>query len=135
MHKLVPFLITAATLGSCTAVPPPGAPTLRGQAELSRLLAGKVAGPPQKCLSRYRAEHLVPIDGHTLAYRDGPTTWINHVQGNCAGLEYGYTLVTKPFGFNGPCKGDVAQVVDPGSGMLAGSCFFGDFVPYKPIAR
>ena len=129
--RLISLALMSTLVAGCTMMPPPAGPDLRGQSRLAEMLAGKVAGPPQRCLQSDRADDMIPIDATTIAYRDGRTTWVNHVQGSCAGLAMGNTLVTKPFGFSGPCAGDIAHVVEPASGMMTGSCTFGEFVPYR----
>jgi hypothetical protein len=128
--RLIALVSIAAAVAGCTATPPPGAPDMRGQMMLAQMLQGKVAGAPQRCLQVSQTRDLVPIDATTLAYRDGATTWINHVEGYCGGLQTGGTLVTRPDGPSGPCSGDMARVVDF-AGMTTGSCLLGPFVPYR----
>lgn len=104
----------------------------RSQAELSRELAGRVAGAPERCLPDYSRANLTIIDNDTLLYRDGRTIWVQRPRGGCTGLaNSGNTLVTRQFGTSQMCDGDISQVVDLRSGMLAGSCVFGPFVPYR----
>lgn len=124
------ILPISAVLGSCTVqAPPPPVPYT--DAGLSQLLAGKAAGAPKSCLSNYRTSTLEMVRGSTVVYREGSRIWVNHMQGGCAPAQsFGYTLVTRPFGFSGPCKGDIAYVVAPSGGPIVGSCEYGDFVPF-----
>ena len=70
------------------------------------------------------------IDDHTILFADGRTTWRNDPPGGCSNLgRPGYTMVTRLFGAQ-YCRGDIVHVVDSSSGMFAGSCALGDFVPY-----
>jgi hypothetical protein len=133
MQRLVPIFVAAAALGSCTiATPPPAGYAINQQAQFAQVLAGRVAGAPRRCLPHPQNSQIVAVNANTVAYRDGSTIWVSHTEGSCANLQSGYTLVVKSFGFSGPCRGDVAQVVDR-SGMTGGSCFFGDFVPYGRV--
>ncbi len=127
--RLAPLILTATVISGCTATPPPTAPDMRGQMMLAQMLQGQVAGPAQRCLQNSQTRTLVPVDATTIVYRDGGTTWVNHVHGLCGGLQSG-TLITKPIGGLGLCDGDVAQVIDF-SGMPTGSCTFGPFIPYR----
>jgi hypothetical protein len=95
------------------------------------LLAGKVAGPPQNCLSSYHQDDMVVIDENTIAFRQGSRrVYINHMQGGCSNLGGSYALVTKQFGSSELCRGDIGQVVDLTNHLTVGSCVFGDFIPY-----
>ena len=141
MEALVKALQTCAAGGllalAASCVPNPvyeQRAAARTQAELSRELAGRVAGAPQSCLPEYSTSQLNVIDNNTLIYRDGRTVWVQRPRGGCSGLaNSGNTLVTRKFGTSQMCDGDISQVVDLRTGMLAGSCVFGPFVPYtKP---
>ena len=130
------ILAIAAAAGSCTMAPPPPSPAqfAEAQAKFSQLTTGKVAGAPQNCVTSLEANDMIIIDDATLAFRNGnQRVYINHMQGECPGISGGWnTLVTKsPSG--SLCRGDIASVVDLRSRMHAGSCIFGDFVPYTRV--
>ncbi len=75
---------------------------------------------------------MVIIDDNTVVFRDSPSrVYRNDFRGyGCQNLGSGhYTLVTRSSG-PGLCSGDIAQVVDLGSGINVGSCVLGEFVPY-----
>src|SRR5206468_40731 len=101
-------------------------------AELAQLLAGKVAQRPISCLLHYSANDMRVIDDETIAFRDGARrTYVTHMNGPCSNLASGHsTLVTHQYGSADLCRGDIARVVDSGSGFPIGSCSFGDFTPY-----
>lgn len=132
MRPLMP-LFTFVILAGCTAAPPPPAAYNPGnQIRLAQLLAGKVAGVPERCLPAPSTTDLIPIDGNHVAYRAGSTIYVSTTEGSCANLNGSSVLVTKPVGgASGPCRGDTAYVVDSSSGMTMGSCTFGDFIPYR----
>jgi len=130
MRKALPVLLMVS-FGSCTVAPAPFANVQGGQARLAQMLAGKIAGRPQSCIPSYVASNLEVIDPTTFAYRDGSRIYVNQVQGACHGAQTpGYTLVMHPFGFGGPCQNDVVRVTELSTGMVAGSCILGPFVPY-----
>ena len=121
-------------LSGCATRPQPPTQTAEAQAELQKLIAGKVAGQPITCLPHYRAEDMVRIDDSTIAFRQGSTVYVNHLRGVCTNLKSSfYALVTHSNG-SGLCNGDIAQVRDVSHGMIVGSCGLGDFIPYSKPA-
>lgn len=132
--KLQPALIlasTAVTLASCTAGPAYEGPSPKAQAELARALEGKTAGPAKSCISNDRSMNMQIVDDYTILYHDGRTTWVQKPRGGCNGIAIGSnTLVTRKFGTNQLCDGDINHLVDLRSGMQGGACVFGPFVPY-----
>jgi hypothetical protein len=127
-------LVLAAAVGACAPVLPVER-TPQAEAHLQQLLTGRVPGPPVSCLPDYRSNDMVVIDDSTVLFRDGRTVYRNDFQGGacnhlCSAF---YALLTRRFGGVGLCRGDIAQVIDTGTGMTVGSCVVGDFIPYtKP---
>ena len=129
----ISLLLIGVGLVACTttsAQQPPYRSAAK-QVQFDRMLAGKVAGPPQNCLPHYRSNDMVVIDDSTIAFRDGSRrVYVNHMMGGCSNLGGGYALVTKQYGSPDLCRGDIGQVVDLTNHMTVGSCVFGDFIPY-----
>jgi hypothetical protein len=130
------ILLIAAAAGSCSMAPGPSpAQFAQSQAKFAELTAGKMAGAPMNCLPSYQTNDMIIIDDGTLAFRNGRSrVYINHMQGGgCPNIDGGMnTLVTRsPSGTL--CRGDIASVVDLRSHMPAGTCIFGDFVPYTRV--
>jgi len=127
--------LIASALAACTTAPEPMTRSAEAEAQLGKLLAGKTAGAPVSCLQSWRSGNMVIIDDNTVVFRDGARrVYRNDFRGGgCNNLGSGhYTLLTRTTG-SGLCSGDIAQVVDLGSGITFGSCVIGDFVPYvKP---
>jgi hypothetical protein len=128
----ISLLFAGVALASCTMSAQEPGPSLQAQTKAQQLLAGKVALAPISCLPSRKANDMVVIDDNTIAFRDGTArVYINHPQGPCTQLQQGHTaLVTHQIGEEGPCRGDVAQVVDTFSRQAIGSCALGDFIPY-----
>ena len=130
--RAIPLLLTAAALTSCMTQPPPATQLAESQAKFQDLTAGKVAGFAIACLPpSLRSRNMVTIDDSTIAYVDSPSrVYVNHLHGECSNLRSGfYTLVVRSSG-SGTCRGDIADVADVRTGMTAGSCSLGEFVPY-----
>jgi hypothetical protein len=114
-----------ATLGACAA-PPPGSDHQGPPVEL----AGRTAGPPQRCIGLVQIEALrvSETDRHTLVYGNGRTMWANHLGPSC-GFGSDDILVTEPTGSQ-LCGGDIVRSIDRNSHIPGPSCVLNDFVPY-----
>jgi hypothetical protein len=130
--RTISFLLGAAILSSCAAVPPAPTRTAEDQHRFEQLIAGKVAQANVSCLPSYNSNDMRVIDENTIAFRVGSSrTYVAHTSG-CSNLRTSgpYALVTHQYGGMGLCRGDIAQVMDTLSGTTVGSCVFGDFTPY-----
>lgn len=128
-------LLIIAAAGAASASSAVSEPrTTKAETELSRALAGKVAGPPVRCLPPLRTNGMTIIDDNTILFRrDRNLVYRNDPPGGCSPLSRGrFALVTKTIG-SGLCRGDIAQVVDTSTGFPAGACALGDFVPYRTV--
>ena len=133
--RLLIFATAAVGLAACaTAMSQPEQRSAKAQATYDKLLAGKTAGRPEKCLPLRSSNDMVVIDDDTILYRNGRTTYVNKPLGSCSLLGRGsYALVTRSIGSQ-LCRGDIGTVTDMTSGMTVGSCAMGDFVPYRPAS-
>lgn len=119
----------AVLLASCSTAPVQEARTPKAERELASALAGRTAGAPVRCLPSYRSTDMQVVDEWTILYRDGRTVYVQNPRGGCPGLG-SYTLVTRKYGTNQTCDGDISQLVDLHTGTGGGSCVFGPFTPY-----
>lgn len=129
------IVAAGAVVASCMTPPPAGTGSNQAAERYQRLLAGKIAKPPVNCLPSYRADDMIVIDANTVAFRQsGSSVYVTHMQSGCSQLARpGYALLTRQYGTNQLCRGDIAQVIDTFNRMTVGSCVFGDFTPYvKP---
>jgi hypothetical protein len=128
----IALIVAGAGLAACSTAPQPVVRSADKQAEYAKLIEGKVAGPPTSCLPSYNADDMRVIDDNTVVFRQGANrVYVAHLKGGCPNLgRGGYAMVTRQFGSGALCNGQIATVVDTGSGMTVGSCVFGDFTPY-----
>ena len=134
MKAIIPALILLGVAGCATADTKPQALSPKEQADLNKVLDGKVAGKPVSCVSSINGRNMRAISDTTLVYQVSRTlVYKNELLGRCSGLSWGDTLVLNLQGSQ-YCRGDMARVVNLQSGMLSGSCALGDFVPYTPAA-
>jgi hypothetical protein len=94
-------------------------------------LAGRTAGPPERCVLIQPAEamRVSQSDRRALLYGRGQTIWINHLAGEC-GFKTTDTLVTESIG-SSYCRGDRVRSFDSFTRIPGNSCILGDFVPYR----
>lgn len=132
--KLVLGFSLAAVLAACSTSAGQQTRSPRAQMELDKALAGRVAGKPVSCLPSYRANDMQIIDDWTILFRDGRTIYVQEPRGGCPGIGIRRNvLVTRLFGTNQLCSGDISHLLDPTSGIQGGACVFSEFVPYtKP---
>ena len=123
MRSLVFISGVGLALASCTGpVEPAGA-------GVARELAGKVAGPPQSCVSTFPDQNLRVIDSSTLAYGYGRKIYVNHLPGPCPAIEPLNTIIVHAYGSQ-YCRGDQVQGREPGAIIPGPQCVLGDWTPY-----
>jgi hypothetical protein len=122
MRRLLTLGLTAL-VGCSRPVVPPGA-------DLAQTLAGRVAGPPQSCVSTQSVSSLRAIDSATLGYGSGSTTYVNRLGGDCPGLRELSTIIVEVYGAQ-YCRGDHFRAVELTGGIPGPVCVLGDWVPYR----
>ena len=101
------------------------------QAELARELEGRTAGDPVACVEQRDIRGNRSVGDGVILF-DGPSgiVYVNRPAAGCPSLNYGRALVTRTISTR-LCRGDLARVFDPTSGIEYGGCSLGDFVPYR----
>ncbi len=129
--RILPLLFLGGFVGSCAAGPPQPTASPKQQMAAQRLLQGKVAGPPVGCISTIRANDMRWLDASTVAFKQGSNlVYVNHFNGGCDNYGERYAMVTRQV-TSQMCRGDIVQLIDPVAHYPAGSCVFGDFIPYR----
>lgn len=131
MRRFVALTLSAIALA---AAPLQAAPRLTGEAELARLIEGRVAGEPVDCVHLRRIRSSRIIDNTAIVYDAGSTIYVNRPRSGRESLDNWDTMVVKPFASR-LCSIDVVQLYDAGAGFLSGIVFLGDFVPYRKPGR
>ncbi len=129
-------IVAAGLLASCSTAPAEQARSPKAEKELAEALEGRVAGPPQRCISNFPQVEVQVIDDWAILYREGSTVYVQNPQGGCPGIGIGSrTLVARQVGTSLMCQGDINETVDLRTGVGGAPCVFGPFVPYtKPKA-
>lgn len=99
-----------------------------GDAELAKLLEGRVAGEPQNCVPNSMRKSSRIIDGTAIVYGSGSTIWVNYTQ-DPESLDKWDTMVSRQFG-SSLCRQDMVNTIDRSTGMYTGNIFLTDFIPY-----
>jgi hypothetical protein len=127
-------LLLAFTTAACTAGAgaPPEAMSAEAQSRLSEELAGYTAGSPISCVSQRDLRGNRSVGDALLFEGRGKVVYVNRPAGGCPELRFNRALRTRT---PSPqlCRGDIATVFDPISGIDHGSCGLGDFVPYRKL--
>lgn len=129
MRPLIATIIAAAAV---IAVPAIAREKLTPEAQLEKMLAGRVAGEPRDCIPLSTARSSTIIDGTAIVYRVGSTMWVNRPKGGASSLDDDDILVTKTIGSQ-LCSIDAVQLVDRTSHMYSGFVSLGEFVPYRKV--
>ncbi|MEQ8311911.1 MAG: hypothetical protein RIA72_14535 [Sphingopyxis sp.] len=127
MRHLIPALIAAAALA---ATPAAARDKSDPEAQLAKMLEGRVAGEPQKCIALSSVSSSQIIDETAIVYRIGNTLWVNRPEGGARSLDDDDILVTRTTGSQ-LCNIDTVELRDRSSRMYAGFVSLGDFVPYR----
>ena len=121
----------ATLLTACSTTAPQPERSAEAEAQLTRALAGRVAGPPVKCIPTYRADDMDIIDDWTILFKDGGTVYLQNPRGGCTGIaNHRNVLISRPMPSNQLCSGDIQHLFDPVSNIGGGACVFSDFIPY-----
>ena len=129
--RLIPGFTVAILLAACSTTASQPERSAEAEAELTKALAGRVAGTPVKCIPTYRADDMDIIDDWTILFKDGRTIYVQNPRGGCPGIaNHRNILVSRPIPSNQLCSGDIQHLFDPVSRIGGGACVFSDFVPY-----
>lgn len=130
-------LLTAASLALLAL---PGAaiagdkaePNAKGEAQLAKMLEGRVAGKPINCITNSMLRDSTVIDKTAIVYRSGSKLYVNRPRSGAQQLGGDDILVTQIYGSQ-LCNVDKVDLVDRGSRMWSGFVLLGDFVPYERV--
>jgi hypothetical protein len=94
-------------------------------------LAGRVAGPPQRCIAHSSSANDGPtiVDANTILYRQGTRLYRTGLRDACPGLRPFTTLIVDVYAGQ-LCANDHFRVLQPGTTLPSAICRFGEFTPY-----
>ena len=127
-----PLIFSVLAAAAIVAGPATAREKLEPEARLAKMLEGRVAGAPQKCIPLSTARSSTIVDGTAIVYCIGNTLWVNRPEGGASSLDDDDILVTKTIGSQ-LCSIDTVNLVDRTSRMFSGFVSLGEFVPYRKI--
>lgn len=130
MKMLMPFAALALMAIPASAEEQASAPS-KGEQQLAKMLEGRVAGEPERCINTMGGGNLTIVDGTALVYRDGRTLWVNRTR-HPEGLDDDDYLVIRKFGSASQlCRLDNVTTHDRQGNFFTGVVMLEDFVPYR----
>lgn len=110
-------------------LPLAGAASAQGD-DVTPLLEGRIAGPPQRCIDPRRMQAPVFSDDGRIAYRQNRSrVFVSTPIGRCPWIVRRAILVTRST-TGQICRGHSFRVVTSDNPRASAPCRFGSFVPY-----
>lgn len=131
MSKIVAALAIAALASATPALANDGNSP---DAELARLLEGRVAGEPVNCISLNSVTSSTVIEGKAIVYQIGTKLYVNEPRSGADRLDDDDVLLTRNYGSQ-LCRIDSVQLIDRNSRFVRGFVVLDRFVPYTKIAE
>lgn len=133
MKQIPPmFLLAAAVLAAPAAAQRDSS---RGEAQLAREVAGRVAGQPVNCLTLSRIQASRIIDRTAIIYEAGRTVYVNRPRSGANWLDRDDIMVNRTTGSQ-LCRSDTVRLVNRGTRTPSGFVILDRFVPYtRPRAN
>jgi hypothetical protein len=128
MKAIATILAAAALALTGSAAVARTGPT--GEEKLARMLEGRVAGQPQRCIADYHGRDVQVLDRVGVVYKDGDTVWVARVDDPESLRDRDILIVDRLSGAS-LCRDDLKRTVDRTEGFLKSVVFFDDFVPYR----
>jgi hypothetical protein len=108
------------------------APMTKGEQRLAKLLEGRVAGEPVRCIRTFPNMPMQTIEKTAYVYGRGKTIYVQRTA-NPGDIDEGDALVSQRFSASELCRLDQMTTVDRVLGFFTGVVFFEDFVPYTRV--
>lgn len=128
MKKLAMILAGAALALTGTTAVSAATAAEKGEAKLARMLEGRTAGEPVKCVSALRSNRIKVIEHVGIVYDAGDTIYVARAT-NPQSLGHWDVPIIDRVGSQ-LCSNDVIRTVDRNGGYVTGPVFLNDFVPY-----
>ena len=104
----------------------------KGEKELAKMLEGREAGEPVRCIRNRPNPRLKVIDKTAYIYGSGKTIYVQYTA-NPKRIDRDDVLVTRQFNASELCRMDVINTREPVNGMMTGVVQFEDFIPYTKV--
>ena len=131
MRKAATVIGSALLMLATAASAAPTKSEIKAEADLAKLLEGRVAGKPVSCINLrdIRTSRIFP--GTAIMYQVGSTYYVNRPQ-SASFLRRDDILITDTHSSQ-LCSIDIVRLMDSTSRFPTGSVGLGEFVPYKKV--
>ena len=106
----------------------------KGEKRLAKLLEGRVAGEPVRCIRTFANDRFTVIDRTAYVYGRGNTIYVQRTK-HPERIDDDDTLVSRRFTATQTCRLDIMTTIDRTAGFFTGAAFFEDFVPYTRVPK
>ena len=127
MRKIALVLAAGAALMAAPSLQ--AGEKLTGEAQLTKILEGRVAGKPVNCIYMPRVRNSRIIDNTAIVYDAGSTIWVNRPTSGANQLDDDDVMVVRLTGSQ-LCSVDTISMRDRSGHFWSGYVSLGDFVPY-----
>jgi len=103
-----------------------------GEEELAKLLEGRVAGEPVRCIRDHPNQPMRIIDKTAIVYGRGKTIYVQRTR-NPEDIDDDDTLVIYKTDASRLCRLDHINTIDRVTGFYTGNLIFEDFIPYTKV--
>jgi len=110
-------------------------PRETGEAQLAKLLQGRVAGEPTDCIRTLPSSNMTVIDGTALVFGHGRVIYVNRTQSPDSIDDKDALLIRK---FGDPsrlCSTDVVTSFDRNVRFYTGNVMLTEFIPYRRVGK
>ena len=102
-----------------------------GQSRLDRMLEGRVAGEPVRCIQARPVRSVTIVEGTAIVYESGRTMYVNYTQ-TPEHLDDDDFLVTERFSPVNLCASDTVTTRSP-ENPFTGNALLTEFIPYERL--
>lgn len=126
-------LILAAGAALLAGAPAQAAEKLTGEAKLAKMLEGREAGQPVRCIPLFATRDMTVIDKTAIVYDAGGTIWVNRTT-DPRSLDSDDIMVTR-LHISQLCRLDTVEMRDRSGFWFTGFVGLEDFVPYRRLPK
>ncbi|MFN4038167.1 MAG: hypothetical protein ACK4IB_02435 [Erythrobacter sp.] len=132
---LIPALVSlAAGMALPALAKDESAGLSKGETELAKLLEGRVAGDPVRCIRNLPNEQMRTIDGTAYVFGRGDVIYLQRTRSPEA-ISGRNAVLANRFSGSQLCRMDVVTTFDRLTGFFTGGVAMEDFVPYTRITK
>jgi hypothetical protein len=129
----IPALVLAAGAALLAGSPSLAAEKLTGEAKLNKMLEGRTAGEPVRCIPLFNSRDSTVIDKTAIVYDAGNTLYVNRTT-DPKSLDSDDIMVVK-LHISQLCRLDTVEMRDRSGFWFTGFVGLEDFVPYRKPAK